>query len=280
MGIPQDKIPGFQFEQAPGESLVRRIRGMDPLSSERFRANCEALAIIAAEGEWLPVGVSIGPFSLMTKLVKDPITPIFLSGAGPGADPAGEAALLETILEAAEEMVRASCLAQIRSGAGAVLICEPAANAVFFSPNQVRQSGSRVFGHFVIEPNRRLKDVFDSHGCDLFFHDCGELIPEMIADFSVLDPAILSLGSSVALWDAAAHVPKRTVLLGNLPTKKFYSEDEMPVEKVEALARGLLHRMRASGHPFILGSECDILSMPGYEQVIMKKVLAFHRLQA
>jgi hypothetical protein len=33
--------------------------------------------------------------------------------------------------------------------------------------------------------------------------------------------------------------------------------------------------MTASGHPFIIGSECDVLCAPGYEQIIMKKVQAF-----
>jgi hypothetical protein len=33
--------------------------------------------------------------------------------------------------------------------------------------------------------------------------------------------------------------------------------------------------MRESGHPFILGSECDILSVPGSEQTIQAKVAAF-----
>ena len=279
LGIPPDRIPGYQFDAPPGEDLRDRIRGMAPDVHPRFRANCEALSILAADPDCLPVGVSIGPFSLATKLIRDPITPVFLAGAGQESESAGEVAVLQAVLAAAEEMVGASCRAQIRAGARAVMICEPAANAVFFSPNQVRETGSKIFTHFVIEPNRRLKDIFDSQGCDLILHDCGELIPEMIADFAVLDPAVLSLGSPVPLWEAAPHVPKTTVLLGNLPTKKFYSEDEMPVEKVEELTRGLLGRMRAAGHPFILGSECDILSMPGYERVIMKKVLAFHRLR-
>jgi hypothetical protein len=33
--------------------------------------------------------------------------------------------------------------------------------------------------------------------------------------------------------------------------------------------------MRDVGHPFILGSECDVLSVPGYEQTIKAKVEEF-----
>ncbi|MBN1440163.1 MAG: hypothetical protein JW929_12210 [Anaerolineales bacterium] len=278
LGVPRERMSAHQFERPLEESRIRRIQDrLDPFAHDRFRAQCEALAQVADRPEWLPVGMCIGPFSLASKLVQDPITPVFLSAA---EELSAEVSLLESVLRAAEHAVRASCSAQIQAGAKAIMICEPAANAVFFSPNQVRQPGSRAFSHFVIEPNRRLKDVFDSLGCDLILHDCGELIPEMIESFSILDPAILSLGSPVTLWEAARHVPKTTVLLGNLPTKRFYSEEEMPVKKVEALTRRLLERMRAAGHPFIPASECDILSMPGYESVIMKKVSAFHGLAA
>jgi hypothetical protein len=39
----------------------------------------------------------------------------------------------------------------------------------------------------------------------------------------------------------------------------------------------LLRKMRETGHPFILGSECDVLSVPGAEAVIRGKVDAFVR---
>jgi hypothetical protein len=39
----------------------------------------------------------------------------------------------------------------------------------------------------------------------------------------------------------------------------------------------LLERMRLTGHPFILGSECDVLSVPGREAEIASKVDAFMR---
>ena len=90
-----------------------------------------------------------------------------------------------------------------------------------------------------------------------------------------MDPAILSLGSSRLLWEDAALVPKTTVLYGNLPTKQFYSDQLVSVAKVQQLSRDLTRRMREVGHPFILGSECDVLSVPGSEQTIKAKVAAF-----
>ena len=51
--------------------------------------------------------------------------------------------------------------------------------------------------------------------------------------------------------------------------------DEVPLDGVPALVHEIEDRLRASGHPFIVGSECDVLSMPGYEKTIMAKVMAF-----
>jgi hypothetical protein len=81
-----------------------------------------------------------------------------------------------------------------------------------------------------------------------------------------------SLGSSRKLWEDARLVPGTTVLYGNLPSKKFYSDDVISVEQVRALADELIDNMKRVGHPFILGSECDVLHVPGCERQIMKKV--------
>ncbi len=153
-------------------------------------------------------------------------------------------------------------------------MCEPAANTVYFSANQLVASWE-VFDRYVMAPNRRLRDQLDARGVDLFFHDCGELLDGMVARFASLDPALLSLGSSRKLWEDARLVPKRTVLYGNLPTKQFYSDERFPLRRVRELAAELVGRMRAAGHPFILGSECDVLSVPGAEHTIAAKVEAF-----
>jgi hypothetical protein len=67
-------------------------------------------------------------------------------------------------------------------------------------------------------------------------------------------------------------VPRDVVLYGNLPTKNFYSDAAMPVERVEELARGLIAKMRACGHPHILGSECDVLHVAEAAETIRRKV--------
>jgi hypothetical protein len=47
--------------------------------------------------------------------------------------------------------------------------------------------------------------------------------------------------------------------------------------EVERLAQELVEKMQTAGHPFILGSECDVLSVPGKETEILGKVDAFMR---
>jgi len=95
----------------------------------------------------------------------------------------------------------------------------------------------------------------------------------MVKEFAErLRPVILSLGSSRRLWEDAAFVPDDVVLFGNLPTKSFYSDAAMPLERVETLTLDLITRMKAVGHPFILGSECDVLHVPDAAATIRRKV--------
>ena len=126
-----------------------------------------------------------------------------------------------------------------------------------------------------MELNRKIREQLRAHGVDLIFHDCGELLDGMVSRFGTLDPAMMSLGSSRLLWEDAALVPKTTVLFGNLPTKKFYSDTLISLSDVRQLSQDLIQKMRHTGHPFILGSECDVLSVPGSEAAIKAKVEAF-----
>jgi len=153
-----------------------------------------------------------------------------------------------------------------------MLICEPAASRVYLSPRQI-EAGSDIFERYVMQPHLRLKALLTSYDVDLIFHDCGEPTDLMVRQFAErLDPAILSLGSSRKLWEDAALVPKHTVLFGNLPTRSFYSDAAMPLEKVQAITAELLANMRTCGHPHILGSECDVLHVPDAAQTIRRKV--------
>jgi len=265
----------FHFESPPSEADLDRARetqGAALLAVQR--AHCDAVAEIASRPGLTPFGISIGPFSLMTKLLADPIAAVALAGRGVAAEDEPLVMTAERALLLAELAVHRSLRAQAEAGAAAVIVCEPAASALFVSPRQMAQ-GSPVFERFVLEPLLRLKAALDDHGVDLFLHDCGEPTTPMIeALASRVRPAVLSLGSSRRLWEDAAVVPPDVVLFGNLPTKHFYSDETLPVEAVRAKTRELVTRMRGTGHPFILGSECDVLHVPQAAATIRRKVEA------
>jgi uroporphyrinogen-III decarboxylase len=243
----------------------------------RSRAHIDSIRYIASETDLVAVGMAIGPFSLMTKLMADPITAVAMAGLGVSAEDDPAVAEAERCLEAAEFAVHRSVGAQIEAGARAVIICEPAANRVYISPKQLER-GSDVFERFVMQPNLRLRALLEAGGADLIFHDCGELTDSMVHEFATrLDPVILSLGSSRKLWEDARLVPKPVVLYGNLPTKSFYSDDAMPLCEVVRLASDLAARMCAAEHPHILGSECDVLHVPESGATIRAKVEAMLR---
>lgn len=273
LGVPEKDIPTFHFAAVPRPDVLAQVKAeMTGTLTPRMKANVDAIRYIAERTDLLPTGSSIGPFSLMTKLLGDPITGIYMAGSGLSASEDDDVKAVEAALEIACLAVKRSIHAQIEAGAQLVMVCEPAANVVFFSPKQLA-SGSDVFERYVMAPNRRVKEQLDACGVDLLFHDCGELTDSMVSTLATLHPVILSLGSSRELWKDAALVPKDVVLYGNLPTKRFIAED-MTVERVERMTRELIDEMRAAGHPFIVGSECDVLSVPGAHTAIKSKVAA------
>jgi len=277
LDIPAEAIPTYHFRECPGEDVLQKVadRINGPLQPQ-LQAHVDSLAYIAKRADLIPVGMGIGPFSLMTKLLSDPITPIYMAGSGVTAGEDPEVRTVEALLEMSLRVVLRSFTAQIQAGAKACFIAEPAANKVYISPKQL-EAGSDIFERYVIRPHRRIKALLDLHGVDLIFHCCGELTDYTVEQFTRLNPVILSLGSSRKLWEDARLVPENIVLFGNLPSKHFYSDGLISREAVERLACELIHRMRDTGHPFILGSECDILNVPGYEKPIREKVETFVR---
>ncbi len=275
LDIPAGEIDSYHFAAVPDgtlETVKSKIASAPP--TPRMKAGLGALRHVTQHGGGLtPVGMAIGPFSMMTKLLADPITAIYMAATGASASDDEDVKLVEDALELCLLIIERSLRQQIEAGAKAICLCEPAANKVFISPNQM-DAGSDVFERLVMRPNRRIKKLLTEGDCDLIFHDCGELTDLMLKAFNDLDPAVLSLGSSRKLWEDARHVKTDTVLFGNLPTKRFYSDTEMPLEEVPRLSKQLLEHMKSTGHPFILGSECDVLSVPGCHATIAAKVQA------
>lgn len=271
LGVAEDKIDTYHFDECPGDEAFFQLEShLAKPPGRRLQAQVEAIRHVATTG-LLPVGMAIGPFSLMTKLIADPITAVYLAASGLGAADEPEVAAVERTLDLSVRVILRSIQMQINAGAKAIFIAEPAANKAYISPNQI-EAGSDIFDRYVLSHNRRIKNLLDKHGVDLIFHCCGELVDKMVAGFCTLDPAILSLGSSRKLFEDTLFVPKSTVLYGNLPSKKFFSDDMITADQVRQQAEELVEAMRKTGHPFILGTECDTLHVPGCRDTIAAKI--------
>src|SRR5208283_4636087 len=68
MGVPADATAAFHFDGVPEPQQCAKVTTtVDVTTHPRIRANCAALSILRDGGKVLPVGMSIGPFSLLTK---------------------------------------------------------------------------------------------------------------------------------------------------------------------------------------------------------------------
>ncbi len=275
MGIPAADRPVYHFHGCPSDALVAEFRSrIKGALSPRMEARNDAIRYVAAHSTLLPMGISIGPFSLMTKLLADPITPIFLAGSGVTGDDDPEVKAVEVCLDLALAVVLRAIESQLDAGAKTIIVAEPAANTVYLSPKQMEE-GADIYDRFVLAPNAVMRKLVADRGAALIFHDCGSLTPEMIRKLNTLHPEVFSFGSPVNLWEAADLVSKDTVLYGNLPSKKFMSDSLITVDQLTEMARDLATRMREKAHPFMLGTECDVLCVHEHKEVIARKVAAF-----
>jgi len=277
LDVPADDMAKFHFAAPPGPGALDQVRTRlkAPLNPA-MQAQIDAVRYVATHTDLLPIGMSIGPFSLMTKLLADPIYPVCMAGAGVSGADDEMVQLLDETMEMGMQLILHAIEQQVAAGAKAVFIAEPAANKIYISPSQI-ESGSDVFERYVTAFDGRIRSLLADLGADLVFHCCGELTEYMVGQFAGLDPVVLSLGSSRNLWEDAALVPKTTVLYGNLPSKRFYSDELIDVAQVATRGRELRQKMAEVGHPFILGSECDVLSVPGCQDILMQKAEAIAR---
>ena len=255
-GVSAAEAEAFHFNGPIDDALLAELCGEQTAPvCPGSAARDEAIAYIRSRADLIAVGMAIGPFSLTTRLMADPISAAAMAGSGAEPEDSPDVRLLWQCLRVAEAAVLRSVRSQMAQGAQAIMICEPAACKAYISPRQMK-AGSNLFERLVMEPNLRVSETLDQGGCDLIFHDCGELIDSMVEAFANrIHPKVLSLGGSRKLWEDARLVPSDVVLYGNLPTKSFYSDAAMPMEEVVRRTEELVANMKACGHP--LGEECD-----------------------
>ena len=265
--------PAFHFKEAPTAAEVRAmITALAAPLPVALQAHVDAVRfVVGSAPDLVPCAMTIGPFSLMTTLLADPISAVYLASTGATADDEPAVALLDIALELSIRAVERSLRAQLDAGAKLAVLCEPAVNKVYLSPRQMK-AGPKAFDRLVMANLKRYKAVLEEYGADIFLHDCGELTDTILSRLVELSPAILSLGSSELLWEAAKIVPPTTVLYGNLPSKQFYSDRATTEADVTQRAKELIEHMSDIGRPFILGTECDVLHVDGAETAIWAKL--------
>lgn len=269
--VAPEAIDTYHFEEALDAAQEAALSSIvSAPATPRMQATLGAIAHVRAHSDLVAVGMCIGPFSLATKLLEDPITAAYQVSLDPTDE---DAELLLKILDIGSKAICRWVEMQIEAGAQAICVCEPAYNTVYISPNEIERNPD-ILNKLALDPNRAIKEKMQCNGVEMILHDCGELNEAIIRSFAELDPAILSLGSPCDLPNVAHLVDKNTVIMGNLPSKKFYSDKEITAEEVMHQGRELLKAMEATGHPFILGTECDVLCVEGCEATILKKVEA------
>jgi len=272
---PEVNAPGiFHFSTPPTEAMIKQMEAvLEEKLPQSMQAQCDSIRYVAEQTDLIPTGMTIGPFSLMTELIDDPVVSVCLLGMGMTPEDEPDVEMVIQCMELAVRIVLLYLQKQIDAGAKVIIMPEPAANSVFISPNQMTD-GSDIFDRCIMDNLYRIKKLLTDNDVAWIFHDCGELTDEMLLKFSELHPEVLSLASTVKLPEVAQLVAKDIVLYGNLPSKKFYSDSLLSNKQVIESSLKLIQDMKDANHPFILGTECDVLHVDGCGKTIKQKVAA------
>ena len=248
MGIPAEETAAFHFDDVPGpEQLAELARGLYVTTRHpRIKANCEALSLPRHAGTVVSVGMrSIGPFSLLTKLVKDRIVRFSWRAAASRRRTSRDVALIHAVLALAEAVVRGNGAAQIEAPARAIFLASRRrTGSIFRRGRSGRRDGlRRVRDRAQPAPEacarrRRRRSAFPR----LRRSDSGD--GHFLRE---LKPKLISFGSSVKLWEIEKYVDTDVVIFGNLPTRKFDPDEEVPLEVVEDLMAEIEEKLGATG---------------------------------
>src|SRR5689334_13720262 len=83
LGIGEAQADTFHFPSTPCENDVAALDAYaDEPFGARNQAHVDSVRYIAGNTSLVPVGMAVGPFSLMTKLMDDPIAAVAMAGSG------------------------------------------------------------------------------------------------------------------------------------------------------------------------------------------------------
>ena len=110
--------PGFHFKQAPTATEVQAmITALAAPLPPALKAQVDAVRfVVRSAPDLVPCAMTIGPFSLMTTLLEDPISAVYLASTGATANDEPAVALLDVALELSMRAVERSLRAQLDGG--------------------------------------------------------------------------------------------------------------------------------------------------------------------
>ena len=159
LGITEKDV--FRFNYNLSDEIIEKLKdNLDKKPIPRLKSLCDAICYVKQNSGLIPVGMLIGPFSLMTKLLVDPIVPVFLAASGISGEEDPGIKNVEILLELAVIIIKRSAKLQIDAGAELMCVCEPAANMAFISPDLLTEDND-IFDKYVISYNKQIVDYTD-----------------------------------------------------------------------------------------------------------------------
>ncbi len=140
LAIHEEQMAKFHFSSCPDAAVFATLKAhLDDPFRAPLQAHIDSIAYIAQHTDLLPIGMAIGPFSLLTKLVSDPITPVCMAGMGISAEEDDEVKMVEWVLELGMKVILRSLEAQIQAGAKAIFLAEPVGQSNLFLAQAARR---------------------------------------------------------------------------------------------------------------------------------------------
>ena len=171
--LEQLKLPlDHQFHNPlPYETVHDLCHRLQTAPTGRWKATVDAIAYIAQHTELTPVGLSTGPFTVMTQLVADAKAAVQQAGHGISAQDSPAVNLTEQMLDLALRVCIRVIASQLGAGAKVIIVCEPAVDQDCLQPV--------TFERYVLAPHRHIKEILNAAGAELIVHAPGKLTPEM-----------------------------------------------------------------------------------------------------
>lgn len=199
----------------------------------------------------------IGPYSLAGRLMG--MTDIMINCYE-------EPEMVETTLEKATTFLIAYAKAYKAVGANGIVMAEPAAGLL----------SAKMMWEFSGKYVKRLVDAVQDETFAVIYHNCGNSVPNLIAELTAIGAVGYHFGNAVSMQDMVEKMPASVLVMGNVdPAKQFRFGTP---ESVREATLSVMQACRS--HPnFVISSGCDIPPASDWNNIraFFEAVDAFYR---